>query len=35
MFNDDDDKFLMDFEKVEEEAASFLDKEKKRTEKKD
>ena len=35
IFNDDDDKFLMDFEKVEEEADSFLDKEKKRAEKKD
>jgi hypothetical protein len=35
MFNDDEDKFLIDFEKEEEEAESFLEKEKKRTEKKD
>ena len=34
-YNEDDDKYLIDFEKVEEEAASFLDKEKKRAEKKD
>ena len=34
-FNDDDDKFLLNFEKDEAEAESFLDKEKKRNDRKD
>lgn len=32
LFNDDDDKYIMDFEKVEEEAESYLEKERKRAE---
>lgn len=35
LFNDDDDKYIIDFEKVEEEAESFLEREKRRAEKKD
>jgi len=35
LFNDEDDKFIMDFEKVEEEADSFLEKEKRKAEKRD
>jgi ATP-dependent RNA helicase DDX46/PRP5 len=34
-FDEDDDKFIMNFEKEEEEAESFLDKEKRRNERKD
>lgn len=35
MFEDEGDKYLMDFEKEEEEADSFLEREKKRADKKD
>lgn len=35
IFNDEDDKYIMDFEKVEEEAESFLEKEKRKADKKD
>lgn len=35
MFNEEDDKYIMDFEKVEEEAESFLEKEKRKAERKD
>lgn len=35
MFNDEDDKYIMDFEKVEEEAESYLEREKRRAERKD
>ena len=35
MFNDEDDKYIMDFEKDEKEAESFLEKEKRKAERKD
>lgn len=35
MFNDEDDKYIIDFEKTEKEAESYLDKEKKKAERKD
>ena len=35
MFNDEDDKYIMDFEKDEQEAESFLEKEKRKAERKD
>ena len=35
MFDDDDDKFIMDFQKNEDEADTFLDREKKKADRKE